>query len=504
MVEVPAVRVRAANSAPVRKERAFVLYWMTAFRRVRLNFALQRAVQWSANLDRPLIIFEPLRSDYPNASDRLHRFVIDGMADNEEALRESNALYFPYVEPRRGAGKGLLEALARDAAVVVTDDWPSFFLPNMLAAAGRKLDVLLEAVDANGVLPMRATGRVFATAASFRTYLAKNLGPHLRDWPERSPLASVSLRPMRSLPADVERTWPQASRALLDGSPHELLRLPIDHSVPPVSIRGGPAAAQLRLKRFIRDVLPTYEETRSDPSVDGSSRLSPYLHFGHLGVHEIVDALLRTEKQDALTVSGRGRKGAVYGLRAPAEALLDELITWRELGFNMCSHRDDAGSFESLPQWAKRTLDKHRRDPRPKLQTREALEQGTTPDPMYNAAVRQLVQDGWFHNVARMIWGKKLLEYTRTPEEALKTMMGLMSRYSLDGRDPNSLTGFFWVFGRYDRPWGPERPVFGTVRYMTSDTPEKLRRYRAYIEQYAAFPTRTPKRSLPRAAASAP
>lgn len=499
---VPQIRIRAVNAAPTREAGAYVVYWMTAYRRTRANFALERAVWWATELDRPLVVLEPLRCDYPYASDRLHRFVIDGMADNEEALRESNALYYPYVEPSRGAGRGLLEAVAAQACVVVTDDWPAFFLPKMLAAAGRKLTVALEAVDSNGLLPMRATGRVFLTAASFRTYLSKNLGPHLRELPHRAPLADAPLRPLRALPTAIERRWPRASRALLDGDPGHLRALPIDHSVPPVAIRGGAVAAHRRLRAFVREKLAAYEDARSDPSVDGTSRLSPYLHFGHLGVHEVLDALVREEKQAGrmLVLSGRSRRGAVFGLGPPAEAFLDELVTWRELGFNMSSHREDAGDFDALPQWAKRTLDKHRADARPGLQSRQALEQGTTVDPMYNAAQRQLVQEGWFHNVARMIWGKKLLEYTRSPEEALKTMSELMSRYSLDGRDPNSLSGFFWVFGRYDRPWGPERPIFGTVRYMTSDTPEKLRRYRAYIERYAELPKKVSKRArVPRA-----
>ena len=159
---VPALRIRPANTRSVRRDGARVVYWMIASRRVRFNFGLQRAADWSRQLGLPLVILEALRSDYPWASNRLHRFIVDGMADTATVLEGRNVTYLPYVEPDRGAGSGLLEALTADAAVVVTDDFPTFFLPAMVTAAADRIPVLLEAVDSNGLLPMAAADREFA------------------------------------------------------------------------------------------------------------------------------------------------------------------------------------------------------------------------------------------------------------------------------------------------------------------------------------------------------
>src|SRR6202000_853392 len=155
--KVPKIRVRDCNDAPVRRAAKYVLYWMIANRRVTHNFALDRAIEYCRGLKKPLVIFEALRCGYEWASDRMHRFVIDGMADNAATCQRAGVTYFPFVEPKPGDDHGLLEALAHDACVVVTDEYPCFFLPRMVAAAGRKLPVRLEAVDSNGILPLRAT-----------------------------------------------------------------------------------------------------------------------------------------------------------------------------------------------------------------------------------------------------------------------------------------------------------------------------------------------------------
>jgi deoxyribodipyrimidine photo-lyase len=174
-----------------------------------------------------------------------------------------------------------------------------------------------------------------------------------------------------------------------------------------------------------------------------------------------------------------------WGLSEPAEMFLDQLVTWRELGYNFCSHRVDYDRYESLPVWALTTLEKHAPDPRPHRYALPVLEAGETHDPLWNAIQRQLVRDGWFHNYLRMLWGKKILEWSTHPRDALDAMVQLMNRYSLDGRNPNSYTGYFWVLGRYDRPWGPERPIFGTVRYMSSASTARKVRVREYLRRYA-------------------
>jgi deoxyribodipyrimidine photo-lyase len=173
-------------------------------------------------------------------------------------------------------------------------------------------------------------------------------------------------------------------------------------------------------------------------------------------------------------------------MSAGAEARLDELVTWRELGFNMAARRDDYDRYESLPDWARKTLEKHQRDRRPTVYSLEDFEAAATHDPLWNAAQRQLVREGRIHNYLRMLWGKKILEWSASPRDALETMIELNNRFALDGRDPNSYSGIFWCLGRYDRAWGPERPIFGTVRYMSSENTARKLHVTQYLRRYAA------------------
>jgi deoxyribodipyrimidine photo-lyase len=480
---VPPVRVRPLNDRPLRKEREFVLYWMTSFRRAQSNFALDRAIEHARTLEKPLVVLEPLRVGYPFANDRLHAFLLQGMADNARRFAQSAVTYFPYVETREGDGKGLVEALASRACVVVGDDWPCFFIPRMQAAAAARIDVRLELVDSNGLYPMHATTRVFTTAHSFRVHLQKELKEHLAAFPAEAPLEGLRL-PAYQLPEDVLRRWPPARTPSLDLLP----TLPIDHSVPPVPRVGGSTAALERLALFVETKLRDYAEARREPEVDGTSGLSPWLHFGHLSVHEVFRAVTAPAgwSPAVLGPSIGGAKAGWWKLPPSTEAFLDELVTWRELAFNMASHRpEDFTSFDSLPAFAKQTLKAHEGDPRPHLYTRDQLEHGRTHDALWNATQMQLVREGWFHNSLRMLWGKKILEWSKTPQDALATMEYLMGKYSLDGRDPVSWSGYLWVLGRYDRPWGPERPIFGKVRYMSSENMARKLRVQNFVRKYA-------------------
>jgi deoxyribodipyrimidine photo-lyase len=172
-----------------------------------------------------------------------------------------------------------------------------------------------------------------------------------------------------------------------------------------------------------------------------------------------------------------------------AESFLDQIVTWREVGFNMCAHRPDHDHYASLPAWAQATLARHAGDPREAIYTRDEFAGARTHDLLWNAAQRQLTREGRMHNYLRMLWGKKILQWSATPEDALHTMIDLNNRYALDGRDPNSYSGIFWTLGRYDRPWGPERDVFGTIRYMSSDNTARKVRVKEYLARYGDSPT---------------
>jgi deoxyribodipyrimidine photo-lyase len=483
--KVPADRISTANSHPLIAEGSWVLYWMIAQRRTSFNFALDRAAEWARHLGRPLLILEPLRSDYPWASARLHRFIVDGMAANQAALASVEVIYYPYVEPEPGHGRGLLSALADDACLVVTDKFPTFFLPRMVAKAAARLKLMVEVVDGNGLIPLASTGRDYPTAYAFRRFLQRHLVDHLQSMPLENPL--LDLPPAIPVPGHITDRWPQAAPELLRGDSDALSRLPIDQSVPAALTRGGAARGSTALRQFLDARLDGYTERRNRPDDDATSGLSPYLHFGHLAAHQVFLEVATRERWSPEDVCppANGRRAGWWSMSENAEAFLDQCITWRELGFHFCHHRRDHDRYESLPEWAQQTLAKHAGDAREHVYSPEQFDAAATHDPLWNAAQNQLRREGRLHNYLRMLWGKKILEWSSEPREALEIMIDLNNRYALDGRDPNSYSGIFWVLGRHDRAWGPERPIFGTVRYMSSANTARKVPVKRFLEEYS-------------------
>jgi len=241
----------------------------------------------------------------------------------------------------------------------------------------------------------------------------------------------------------------------------------LDRSVGPVSaLRGGSREARRLLKEFIRHKLNGYAERRNKPEIDGSTRLSPYLHFGHIGPLTIALAMKEADAP-----------------QKDKDALFNELLVWRELAINLAWFNSLYDSFEVAEPWAQRTLMEHARDPRPVLYSERQLEDAETHDELWNAAQRQMVTTGWMHNVMRMYWAKKILEWTPSPAVAHRTAVKFNDKYFLDGRDPNGYAGVAWaILGKFDRPWF-ERPVFGNIRYMSQASTGKKFDSRKYIEQ---------------------
>lgn len=476
---VPPLRLSVLVDEPPAASGSFVLYWMTSARRLDHNFALDRAVEWAAQLKQPLVILEALRVGYAWASDRFHRFVLDGMREHAAALADGPLHYYPYVEDRAGAGKGLVAALSEKASVVVADEWPCFFLPQAVGAAARRSAARFELVDGSGLLPLRAADRCFTMAMHFRGWLKKNLLQHLEAPPSAQPLAALTGK-RRSLPAlsAIQARWPAASPEMLAGA--TLASLPIDHRVGVVATPGGRTEARARLDRFLAQGLRRYAEGRNDPDVQVSSALSAHLHFGHISAHEIAAELWGRGGPARLFKDSEER----WGLSKNAAEYFDQLVVWRELGLNFCHHRRAYDRYESLPEWAQTTLERHLKDPRPSSYELETLEAARTHDPIWNAAQRQLMGEGIIHNHLRMLWGKKVLEWSRRPQDALAILIHLNNKYAIDGRDPNSYSGIFWTFGRYDRPW-PERPIYGMVRSMSSERAAKKLDLDAYVKRWA-------------------
>jgi deoxyribodipyrimidine photo-lyase len=435
-------RVSALNQAPENQRGEFVLLWLQGQRRLGSNLAFSHAQRRANELGLPLVVYEGLRSNYPHASDRFHKFVLEGVADNTRDAEARGVRYGFFLETK-GAPRGVLHQLAARSAVAITDWLPHFIHPAQTKVFAAKSKVRVEAVDAAGVAPLAISDKPEIGARTLRPKITKRLAELLVHIPE----------PRAKIVAPERFEW---GFDLFDARSDEAIdraiaALPIDHSVRPISeLRGGTESGKKQLAHFLERELRGYAEERNEPSTGRTSRLSPFLHFGHLGPVEIALAAKQAEAPEADLAS-----------------FLEELIIRRELAFNFCARVPNHQSVDALPGWATQTLFKHAGDPRPALLSDEQLENSLTPDPIWNAAQRQLVAEGRIHGYLRMLWGKLLLLWSADAKEVLRRMRWLNDKYALDGRDSNSDSNFLWCLGLHDRPF-PERAIFGTVRSMTS------------------------------------
>jgi deoxyribodipyrimidine photo-lyase len=493
-------RLRRLNAAPVRTRGDYVLYWMQLYRRLERNHALDHALRCAGELRKPLVVYEGLRLDYPWASPRLHRFVLEGMQANGAAAAALNLSYWPFVETPDAPGRGLVHRLASRAALVVTDDFPCYIVPGQSAALAARCEAPVLAVDSNALVPLALLGAPVSAAAHLRPRIHKAFA---EAWPHRA-----ARRP-RIPDAAGRAVEPPFEPWAADDVGAFVAGLPLDASVPPVrEVQGGSQAARRRLRHFLEHRLRGYAERRSIPAAPAAghaSGLSPYLHFGHLSIEEVIEAALGTTGRwtpAELRLHNRGKREGFFCDDPDVNAFLDEAITWRDLGFHWhSSRRQDTAHLETaLPAWALATLRAHAVDPRTHVYSLEEWESGVTHDPLWNAAQRELVATGTIHNYLRMLWGKKVLEWSRTPEEAYATLVHLNNKYALDGRDPNSWTGILWCFGLFDRPWAPERKVLGRVRYMSSENTARKFALKPYLAYVDSLPTITEVRAGRRSA----
>jgi deoxyribodipyrimidine photo-lyase len=491
IANTPSVRIRAANDCDARSEGHYVLYWMTAYRRLESNFALQRAVELAVAWDKPLVVLEAVRIGYRWASDRFHRFILDGMLDNQQAAAALPITYLCYVEASPRDGAGLVESLAKEACVTITDDFPCFFHPKLYQRIVANWPCAVELVDSNGILPVHNADRTFTVAHSYRRYMQKEIARQTPTFPHQNPLRNVDLPKLKRLPEAIAKRWKFLSRRELES--YDLSKLDIDHSVKPTATRGGRSQGLRLLSEFANKKLGDYDQARNEPDQYGSSSLSAHLHFGHVSPQEVFQAIVSSVSDWSFDKISKpnGKMNGFWNLGVNAEAFMDQLMTWREVGFNMCAREANYDRYESLPDWARKTLKDHSKDKRPYVYSLEEFESARTHDTLWNAAQRQLVVEGRIHNYLRMLWGKKILHWSRTPEESLDIMIHLNNKYALDGRDPNSYSGIFWVLGRYDRAWGPEREVFGKIRYMTSESTRSKFSVKGYLQRYAQLPSHT-------------
>ena len=488
MVQVPLTRVTTLNDGNSKSiaDSDYVVYWMIAFKRVGYNFALQRAVEWANTLSQPLLILEPLILDYPMSSIRFHKFILEGMKEVDEMIADTNAYYYPFVEQSEQQSEGLLKEISKNASVVVTDDYPTYFVPQMIAKASGEIDTKYELVDSNGVVPIRLSEKEYVRAHDFRRYLHKNLEDFITETPLENSLELLDKKFDPSHLKTVQKKW-EPYNFKEQNIDDFLQNLDIDKTVEVSSIHGGYSYALKQLNKFIDIGYQDYAEYSSHPSKEASSQLSPYLHYGQISTHEVFEKISNLESWSPETIDPKmqGRRQGWWGSTENFESFMDELITWRELGYHTCVRRANYNQYSSLPEWAIKTLHEHSSDEREHIYSLDELIFSQTHDEIWNAAQNQLRTQGIIQNYLRMLWGKKILEWTPNPQIALSYMITLNDRFALDGRDPNSYSGVFWILGRYDRAWGPERSIYGKIRYMTSDSTSKKFNLKPYLEKWS-------------------
>ncbi len=433
------------------KEKAGpIVYWMSRDQRSRDNWALLFAQELAIAQRQAMGVVFCLVPRFLDATMRQYDFMLRGIQEVEKELIRKNIPFFllpgapeeeiPSFVNRHGVGS------------LVSDFEPLRIKRGWKKKIGKKIDIPLYEVDARNVVPCWI-------ASPKQEYGAYTLRPKIRrvlpEYLEGFPL--VRRHPVSWKAKSKTTDW-DGVRKTLD----------VDRCVSAVDwIQPGEKSARRALRQFIREKLPRYDEMRNDPTKDGQSNLSPYLHFGQISAQRVALEVSKT----------RGHKES-------RDAFLEELIVRRELSDNFCFYNADYDNFEGFPDWAKKTLNDHRRVRREYIYSLEDFENATTHDELWNAAQVEMARTGKMHGYMRMYWGKKILEWTKSPEEALEIAIYLNDRYELDGREANGYTGIAWCIGGvHDRAW-PQRAIFGKVRYMSYNGCKSKFNVSAYIEKY--------------------
>ncbi len=457
MSAVERTRVVLLNNREIARG-GYVLYWMQQSQRAVFNHALEYAVSRSNECKQPLLVCFGLTDGYPEANLRHYTFMLEGLRDVGVALKKRGVGFVL----QNGDPAEVALRLGQHASLIICDRGYLAVQKQWRARVAQEAPCAVIQVESDVVVPVDV-------ASDKREFAARTLRPKLtRLWPKY-------LRQVRDVPLQ-EKWRGKLPRGLSWGNPDMLARgLKIDHSVLAVTqhFRGGTRQAENIFRHFCRGLLHDYKENRNQPQTDDVSQMSKYLHFGQISPVWL-----------ALKIRRHPRAG-----KENIESFLDELLVRRELSMNWVENTKDYDRYESLPEWSRKTLAQHTRDRRPITYTRSELEDARTHDRYWNAAMNEMRFTGYMHNHMRMYWGKKILEWGPTPQQAHATALALNNKYFLDGRDANSFANVAWIFGQHDRPWG-ERPIFGTVRYMNAAGLERKCDIEAYVEKVNALAAR--------------
>ena len=448
-------RVQLLNDKPANNDGKYILYWMQMFKRTTHNHALKFAVEQANERGLPLVVYEGLKFYYPWASDRFHTYILEGVEEKRREFEKLGIKYVFYLQKDKDSPKQVVAQIAKDAALIVTDDFPCFIIPKHNAAIVEKARVPVYAVDSNGVIPMSKFEKEEFAARTIRPKIKRILDNYLIPFEE----AKIKIKNLDLKIDCPDTTVNKENIAKL------VAECDVDHAVKPSEIyHGGTANGRKRLNKFLENILSGYDAARNKPEKDGSSRLSSYLHFGFLSSLEIA---LAVKNSDAPQTA--------------KDAYLEEIIVRRELSYNLTRFNPKYDSIEALPDWVQKTMREHAGDKREVLYSLEELENCETYDELWNASQREMNITGEIHNYVRMLWGKNVIAWTRSYEEAFTILEHLNNKYCLDGRNPNSYAGILWCFGKHDRPW-MERQVFGKMRYMTTNSTGRKFDSKKYIE----------------------
>jgi deoxyribodipyrimidine photo-lyase len=446
-------RVTVRRAGAPKADGSCVVYWMQRAERGLQNAAVDCAVNVANELGLPLLVYFSVISNFPNANLRHYTFLNQGLRDIEEDLAERNIAFVVRRPPNNSLDK-LLEEV--NAAILIGDENPCREPARWRQVIARRLKIPFWTVDADVTVPSKLFPKAQYAAYVLRPRIYKVLPNYLRRFDNPTARHTwVRRRDFETYPVDSDITagWKK-----------------FDRSVGPVEcFMGGSHAARKRLKYFVEHLLKNYNEARNEPAVDGTSRLSPYLHFGHIGPLEIALAVEAAVMEKPLLAAAR-------------DSFFNELIVWRELAVNFVKYTPTYDSVECAEPWASQSLAEHAGDRRQWNYTLEQLERGETHDELWNASQLQMVHFGWMHNYMRMYWAKKILEWSPDPAIAFQHAVTLNDKYELDGRDPNGYAGIAWaIAGKHDRPWF-DRPVFGKIRYMSRGSTGKKFHSKRYME----------------------
>ncbi|MDY0094077.1 MAG: deoxyribodipyrimidine photo-lyase [Candidatus Vecturithrix sp.] len=450
-------RIQHLNDTDIRRKH-YVLYWMQQSQRAEENHALEFAI-WQANeLEQPLIVIFVLMDAYPEANLRHYTFMLEGLQETQQTLAQRGVkMVLQYGHPAQ-----IVLKLGQAASLIVCDRGYLRHQRAWRKEVAEQAECRVIQIESDVVVPI-------GTVSQKAEYAARTIRPKIhRQWDrffEGLPHFSVNYP---SLNLNIDGIDLSASDAVLN-------TLRLDRRIQPVSrfFRGGTSQAKTRLREFMLHGLAHYDEHSNQPQTDDISYLSPYLHFGQISPVYIA----------------RQIQASPFSEQKAGDAFLEQLIVRRELAMNFVEYTEAYDTYTCMPNWAQNTLDEHRRDWRECLYTPEQLEQAQTHDPYWNAAMQEMIVTGFMHNYMRMYWGKKILEWTETPEQAYTVTLFLNNRYFLDGRDPNSYTGVAWIYGVHDRAW-TERPIFGKIRYMTASGLERKCDIQVYLRKVENYKNR--------------